>query len=455
MPPLSETRTPTLAQLAEDLATGRTSARALVEDCLARIDAPDGEGARAFIHVDHAGARAAADAQDLLRKAGAAPSPFAGIPLAVKDLFDIAGQTTTAGSRILADAAPAARDAVAVARLRAAGLVVVGRTNMTEFAYSGLGMNPHYGDPRSPFERDIGRVAGGSTSGGAVAVADGMAHAALGSDTGGSCRIPAAFCGITGFKPTARRVPKDGAFPLSSTLDSIGPLARTVACCAILDSLLAGEEPTPPSPRPLSGLRLLVPTTVALVGLDKEVSNTFEEAVALLTRAGVSVICGAVPEFDEIASLNGKGGFAAAESYAVHRTFLETQSAGYDPRVATRIRRGASQDAADYIHLVNARTDLVRRARARLAPYDALLLPTVAILPPRLSDLADDDAYGRANLMALRNASLINMIDGCAISLPVRATGGAPVGLMLAGLEGQDSQLLSIAAGIEAALTPA
>src|SRR4051812_18260304 len=232
---------PTLASLADDLDAGRTSARKLVDTCLAKIADPKGEGQRVFIHVDAEAAIAAAEAMDRLRAANAAPSPYAGIPVSIKDLFDIRGQVTRAGSRALEDSAPAEADAPAVARLRRAGFIVIGRTNMTEFAYSGIGINPHYGTPKGAWQRDVGHVPGGSSSGGAVAVADGMAHGALGTDTGGSCRIPAAWNGIVGFKPTQRRVPLEGAVPLSSSLDSIGPLARTVACCATMDALLAGE----------------------------------------------------------------------------------------------------------------------------------------------------------------------------------------------------------------------
>lgn len=441
----------TLSSLADDLAQGRTTARALVEDCLARIDDPAGEGQRAFLPVDHAAARAAAEAQDGLRKAGAATSPFAGIPIGVKDLFDMAGQVTAAGSKVLADAPPAAADAPVVARLRKAGFVVIGRNTMSEFAFSGLGMNPHTGDPRAPFERETGRVSGGSTSGGAVAVADGMAHAALGTDTGGSCRIPAAFCSIVGFKPTAARVPRDGAFPLSTTLNSIGPLARSVACCAALDAILSGAEPAPLDPRPVAGGRFLVPETVALSDLDPVVADAFEAALSALSKAGAKITRAPFPEFAEVASINAKGGFTAAESYAAHRALLEEKGADYDPRVHVRILRGAQQSAADYIDMINARASLVARASARLAPFDALLMPTVASLPPVIADLlTDDEAYARANLLALRNPTLINMIDGCALSLPIPATGGAPVGLMIAGAPGADRTILSIAAGVEA-----
>ena len=237
--------TPTLATLAADLDSGRTSARKLVDECLAKIADSSGEGARVFIHVDAEAAIEAAEAMDRLREVKAAPSPFAGIPVSIKDLFDIKGQVTRAGSRALEDSAPAEADAPVVARLRRAGFIVIGRTNMTEFAYSGIGINPHFGTPKSAWNRNVGHVPGGSSSGAAVSVADGMAHGALGTDTGGSCRIPAAYNGIVGFKPTQRRVPLDGGVPLSFTLDSFGPLARIVACCAVLDAVLADEASCP------------------------------------------------------------------------------------------------------------------------------------------------------------------------------------------------------------------
>src|SRR6201994_2188766 len=281
--------TPTLATLADDLEAGRTTSRKLVEACIARIADPAGEGQRAFIHVDKDAAIEAAEAMDRLREVKAAPSRYAGIPVSIKDLFDIKGQVTRAGSRALDDSPPADADAPVVARLRRAGFVVIGRTNMTEFAYSGIGINPHYGTPKGAWQRSVGHVPGGSSSGAAVSVLDGMAHGALGTDTGGSCRIPAAYNGIVGFKPTQRRVPLDGAVPLSFTLDSIGPLARTVACCAALDAVLANEPITPLQPRPIRGMRLAVPTTVALDDLDDAVAKTFERALDKLAREGALI----------------------------------------------------------------------------------------------------------------------------------------------------------------------
>src|SRR6476619_5515555 len=441
--------TPTLASLADDLENGRTSARKLVDACLAKIGDKAGEGACTFIHVDAEAAIEAAEAMDRLRRAKAVPSRFAGIPVSIKDLFDIKGQVTRAGSRALDDSAPAQADATAVARLRRAGFVVIGRTNMTEFAYSGIGINPHYGTPKSIWNRRVGHVPGGSSSGAAVSVADGMAHGALGTDTGGSCRIPAAFNGIVGFKPTQRRVPLEGGVPLSSSLDSFGPLARTAQCCAILDAVLADEPEQPVQPRPVKGMRLAVPTTVALDDLDDEVARTFERALETLSRHGASIERIEVPEFHDVGVMNSKGGFADAESFAWHRYLIVSQGDVYDPRVRVRILRGESISAADYIDILNARRSFIARTEQRIAPYDALVLPTTANAPPRIADLADDKAFATQNLRALRNCTLLNMLDGCAISLPAHREGEVPVGLMLAAAGGSDRRIFELAAGME------
>src|SRR5450631_3315413 len=444
--------TPTLATLADDLEGGRTSARKLVDQCLARIADTSGEGIRTFIHVDAEAAIEAAEAMDRLREVNAAPSRYAGIPVSIKDLFDIKGQVTRAGSRALEDSAPAEADASVVARLRRAGFVVIGRTNMTEFAYSGIGINPHFGTPKGAWQRGVGHVPGGSSSGAAVSVVDGMAHGALGTDTGGSCRIPAAFNGIVGFKPTQARVPLKGGVPLSFTLDSFGPLARTVGCCAVLDAVLADEPIVPLQPRPIKGMRLAVPTTVAFDELDDAVTAAFERALATLSRHGALIERIAVPEFLDVGVMNTKGGFAAAESYAWHRYLIASHGDVYDPRVSIRIARGEALSAADYIDLLEARKSLIARATVRLAPYDALVLPTTANTPPRIADLADDKAFTRENLLALLNCTLINMIDGCAISLPCHRDGEVPVGLMLAASGGSDRRIFELAAAMEAAI---
>jgi aspartyl-tRNA(Asn)/glutamyl-tRNA(Gln) amidotransferase subunit A len=444
--------TPTLAALAADLESGRTNARKLVDECLAKISDKAGEGARAFVHVDVEAAIEAAKAMDRLREVRAAPSPFAGIPISIKDLFDIKGQVTRAGSRALDDSAPAEADAPVVSRLRRAGFILIGRTNMTEFAYSGIGINPHYGTPKSSWRRNVGHVPGGSSSGAAVSVVDGMAHGALGSDTGGSCRIPAAYNGIVGFKPTQRRVPIDGGVPLSFTLDSFGPLARTAGCCAILDAILADEPVQPLQPRAIKGARFAVPTTIVLDELDDHVAQSFERTLATLSRLGASIERIEVPEFLDVAIMNSKGGFAAAESYAWHRYLLESHGDIYDPRVSSRIARGEAISAADYIDMLGARKSMIARAETRFAPYDAVVMPTCAIKPPRIDDLADDKAFTKANLLSLRNCTLINMMDGCAISLPCHRAGEAPVGFMLGAAGGSDRRIFELAAGMEAAI---
>lgn len=446
--------TRTLLQLAADLAAGRTHSRTLLEECLARIADSSGEGARVFIKVEAEKAIAAAEYHDRMRHSGAAVSPFAGIPISIKDLFDIRGEVTTAGSTVLRNSAPAPQDAVSVARLRAAGFIPIGRTNMTEFAFSGLGLNPHYGTPLNPHDRGAARIPGGSSSGAAVSVADGMAHGALGTDTGGSCRIPAALCGIVGFKPTARRVPLDGAVPLSESLDSIGPLASSVACCAVLDAVLAGEASFAVTPLPIEGLRLAVPQTVVLDGLDASVAASFERALNTLATAGARITEIALKELAELAQINRKGGFASAEAYAFHRARIATDASSYDPRVLSRILRGKEQGAADYLELQQARADFQRRVGDIVAPYDALLMPTVPIVAPRLSELQADEAYTRINMLVLRNPSIVNFLDGCAISLPCHRAGELPVGLMLTAAHGSDRRLLAIAEAVAPLVAP-
>jgi aspartyl-tRNA(Asn)/glutamyl-tRNA(Gln) amidotransferase subunit A len=323
---------------------------------------------------------------------------------------------------------------------------------MTEFAYSGIGINPHYGTPKSAWQRHVGHVPGGSSSGAAVSIADRMAYGALGTDTGGSCRIPAAYNGIVGYKPTQRRVPLEGGVPLSFTLDSFGPLANSVQCCATLDAVLADEPLPAPQPRPIKGMRLAVPVTVALDELDDAVTQTFERALATLSRAGALIEHIEVPEFLDIGVMNTKGGFAAAESYAWHRYLITSRGDEYDPRVNIRILRGEAISAADYIDLLNARRSLISRIALRLAPYDALVLPTTANTPPKIADLADDKAFTVANSRSLRNCTLINTIDGCAISLPAHREGEVPVGLMLASTGGSDRRIFELAAGMEGAI---
>jgi len=450
----------TLDAAARALASGETSSRALVEASLERALAPAGEGARAFVQIAADEARAAADAYDRLRSAGAHPGPYAGIPIAIKDLFDVAGQQTRAGSRVLAAQPAATADATAVARLRRAGFVLLGRTNMTEFAYSGLGINPHYGTPANPWRRDERRIPGGSSSGAAVATADGMAVFGLGSDTGGSCRIPAALCGIVGFKPTARRVSRQGVVPLSTSLDSIGPLANSVACCAAVDAIIAdadahveaeGDFPAQSTPA-LRGLRAGLVGSYVTDGMDDAVAAAFTRALATLSAAGVSLCEPSLPELHEIPRINSKGGLVGAESYAWHRPLVAQHAALYDPWILQRFEAGKSQSAADYIDVLDARRRIQGVVHPKMRALDVLLAPTVPIVAPRLADLERPEDSTRTNLLLLRNPALVNFLDGCAISIPIHRPGDAPVGLMLIGAPGQDRRLLAIAAQVEAAL---
>jgi len=338
--------------------------------------------------------------------------------------------------------------------LRSAGFIPVGRTNMTEFAFSGIGVNPHYGTPLSPYDRTAARIPGGSSSGAAVSISDGMAFGAIGTDTGGSCRIPAAFCGVAGFKPTAARVPTQGAFPLSTSLDSVGPLAATVECCAILDAVLAGEPITDLEPSPLEAIRLAMPQTMVLDNVERSVAQAFDSALDRLRKSGARVSEIPLRELDELRGINAKGGIVTAEAYAIHRPLIAKAEKTYDPRVLVRILRGREQDAADYIDVLSARADFTRRVRAITFPYDALVLPTVPVVPPRVADVEPDEAYRRINMLVLRNPSIANFIDGCSISIPCHRAGDPPVGLMLFGAHGTDRRILSIAAAIEKVISP-
>ncbi|WP_434641317.1 amidase [Achromobacter piechaudii] len=443
----------TLNDLTLALSEGRTSSVALTELALARAQDAAGEGARVFTKLYAESALAQARASDTLRAAGIVRSAVEGLPISIKDLFDIEGETTMAGS-VAREGEPAAEEnAEVVQRLIAAGAVIIGRTNMTEFAYSGLGINPHYGTPLNPYDRATGRIPGGSSSGAAVSVADGMAVAGIGSDTGGSVRIPAALCGLTGFKPSAWRVSMTGVLPLSANLDSIGPIAASVRCCAELDAILSGDGGPVPEAMSLRGLRLAVPTTLALDAMDKHVADTFAATIAKLKDAGALVDEIAIPEFAELGSINSKGGFTAAEAWAWHRDLIARAGKRYDPRVVSRIMRGQDMSAADYLDLLDAREAWVAAVDHRIAGYDALIMPTTPIVAPAVADLlASDEAYYAANGLILRNPTLINFLDGCALSLPCQAAGTAPVGLMISGSNGADRRILAVGLAVEALL---
>jgi aspartyl-tRNA(Asn)/glutamyl-tRNA(Gln) amidotransferase subunit A len=442
----------TIAGALAALAAGRTTSRALTEAALARAEDKSGEGARVFTKLYRERALAEAEAADRLRRAGVDPAPLAGVPITIKDLFDVAGETTLAGSVVRQGAPPAAHDAVAVRRLRAAGAVIVGRTNMSEFAFSGIGINPHYGTPANAWDRATRRIPGGSSSGAAVSVTDGMGLAAIGTDTGGSVRIPAALNGLVGFKPTARRVPLEGCFPLSPSLDSIGPLARSVADCWRLDAVMAGTAPTPAAPRPAATLTLGVVGRFVTADLDDAVAAGFAAATTRLSKAGARLVDLPLAALEELPKINAKGGLAPPEAWAIHRATLAAREREFDPRVAQRIRMGEGMSAADYIDTLRARADLCARVAAETRAFDAVLCPATAIVAPPIAALEKDDkAFWRANFLMLRNTSAFNFLDRCAWSLPI-PTGGAPVGLMVVGETMADAALAEVAAGIEAAL---
>ena len=416
-----------------------------LEQALSRIADPKGEGARACLSVYADGARAAADAADARRERGSGLGPLDGAIISIKDLFDVAGEATRAGSKILAEeAAPAAADAPVVQRLRRAGGVIVAKTNMSEFAFSGIGANPHFGTPGNPHDRR--RAPGGSSAGAPVAVADGMCEISIGTDTGGSVRIPAALCGLVGFKPSRQRVPTEGAFPLSRTLDSIGPIARSVANCAKADAIMAGEEFVPLEPIALTGLRFGIAEGLPLGGLDDIVSPAFTKAIGRLDDAGVLMSRETLSSLDDMVAVNDRGGVVPPEACAVHRDRLRRRAADVDPNVRVRIERGCGVAEADYADMVRERVRLVGVMDARLKDLDVLVMPTCAIVAPVLADVADAKAFAARNAAVLRNTSIINFFDLCAISLPLSAA--LPVGLMLVARNGHDRRLLRIAAAV-------
>ena len=433
------------------LLSGQTHPRSEIERT---IEAAHSPGCRhAFVQTDFDSARTQAAAADLHRQ------PLAGLAVSIKDLFDVQGQISRAGSRVLAETAPATQDATAVARLRAAGAALIGRTNMTEFAFSGVGINPHYGTPANAAATDVARIPGGSSSGAAVSVAPGAAFIGLGSDTGGSIRIPAALHGIVGFKNTQCLVPLDGTVPLSFTLDTACAMTRSVRDAITAHEILAARRVTR-SAAPLAAYRLAVVSQHMLDGLDRTVARAFERVLATLRHAGARIEEITLP-LDTLASLQANGGLSAAESYAWHRRLLDTQAHAYDPRVRARIERGAAISAADYIDLLQARRSWIHQVEQTLQGFDAVLSPTVPIVAPPLADLAPGDgqdagmdaqrdaSFFSVNSLLLRNPSVVNMLDGCALSLPCHAADELPVGLMLWHAALHDDTVLNLGLLIE------
>lgn len=439
----------TIPMLRERLARGETSHEALIAQSLEGASADSAKHVFTRLYAD--AALAVARHADASRRAGVALPPLAGLPVTVKDLYDVAGETTMAGSVVCEGEPVAAADAVAVARLRTAGAAIVGKTNMTEFAFSGVGINPHHGTPRNPTDAAVARIPGGSSSGAAVSVALGLAVAGLGSDTGGSIRIPAALCGLVGFKSTQSRVPRTGAFELARSLDTVCAMARSVADCLLVDAAIA-DVPLAVRRRPLQGMRFAVPRTVMFDGIEPAVAQAFDRALSVLSAAGAIVVDLPLAELAEIAQINAPGGFSPVEASAVHRARISAQRARFDPRVAARVDLGMSVGAADYIVMQDRRREWIGRMEGAIEGFDALLCPTVPIVAPAIDALATDEAFFKANGLLLRNTFAINFLDGCAFSLPCQREGELPVGLMLSSARGDDAQLGAVALAVEAAL---
>jgi aspartyl-tRNA(Asn)/glutamyl-tRNA(Gln) amidotransferase subunit A len=427
-----------------------TSVRDRLEGILTRLE-ERAEEERVFLRVYDEAARIAADAADARRRAGLSLGPLDGMIVSIKDLFDVAGETTTAGSIALRDAPPAVKDATVVSRLRQAGAVIIGKTNMVEFAFSGLGLNPHFGTPGSAADPD--RIPGGSSSGAGVSVAEGTSDISIGSDTGGSVRIPAALNGVVGFKPTARRVSLDGVFPLAPSLDSVGPLGRTVQDCAFADAVMAGEEPEALRPFPLSGLRIGVPRGRLFDEQEEMVGDAFEASLERLARAGARIVDHRIEDLlAAMAETTVHASIASIEAAEIHADWLDTKADLIDPRVRWWIARSGKVPAPTYIRMIRRRRELAAAMHERLAAVDVLALPTTTISAPLTAPLLTDDKhYNRMDWLVLRNTMFGNQFDLTGISLPIPGC-LRPVGFMLVARNGQDRQLLDIAASVESAL---
>jgi aspartyl-tRNA(Asn)/glutamyl-tRNA(Gln) amidotransferase subunit A len=425
-----------------------TTSRDRTEAALARITDPAGEGKRSCLTVYADAACGAADAADARAKSGKSLGPLDGAVITIKDLFDVAGEVTRAGSAMLAKRGKkATADAPAIKRLRDAGAVIVAKTNMTEFAFSGVGANPHFGTPGNPADRK--RIPGGSSCGGAVACADGIGEIAIGTDTGGSTRIPAALCGIVGYKPTAKRIPRDGAYPLSFALDSIGPMARSVADCHRTDAVLAADAFEPLQAAELSAARIGLVQGMVLQNVDSIVGPAYEKALAKLKGAKRSDV---TLDLSIMLAVNDRGGIAPPEAYAINRTLLHEDGDGVDPFVRARIMRAAAMTAADYIQNMRDRETGIARMHAVFDNVDVLALPTTPIVAPTMEEVASADGFAARNALLLRNTSIGNFFDLCAISLPMRLGNSLPCGLMLFARHGNDRKLFQVAAAVEKAL---
>ncbi|MDX0564300.1 amidase [Sinorhizobium medicae] len=403
---------------------------------------------RAFVKLYPETARAEADAADRRRREKRSLGLLDGRIVSVKDLFDIAGEPTLAGSIIRRAAPSATADAAIVRRLRAAGAVIIGKTHMTEFAFTAVGLNPHYPVPGNATDRSL--IPGGSSSGAAVSAAEGTSEIAIGSDSGGSVRIPAALQGLVGFKPTARRIPLEGAFPLSPSLDSIGPLARTVADCAAADAIMAGETPRPLEPVPLAGMKLGMPKGALLEGLATEIAAAFERSLQALSRAGAKLAeCGIDDLLTRFAEATAIGSLAGLEASRVHADWLRDENAPVDIRLKFPLRRRLAIPDSAIHDLLRTRQGLMRAMDERLRPFDFILMPATPIPAVSIASVEEDRAeYRRVEDLLLRNAQVANQFDLTAITLPMPGM-SLPAGLMLMGRNGTDGALLRLAASVE------
>ena len=439
----------TAAATGAALRDGRLDPVELVQSCLARIAAAD--PAIFTVTLPERALAEARAARERLR-AGLALGPLDGVPVAWKDLFDLSGRVTTAGSAVLRGDAPASADAALVAAAARAGMVTLGCLNMTEFAYSGIGLNPHYGTPGNA--RDPARIPGGSSSGAGVTVAEGTSAISIGSDTGGSIRIPAALNGVVGFKPTMKRIAMGGVFPLSPSLDSIGPLARTVAECADADAVLAGEAPQALPRLALSGLKIGVPRGHLLSGTEPDVEKAFEAALDLLRRNGATVAD--VDLEDLLARMREAtrpASIASIEATEIHADWLLRKAAGVDPRVSGALLECMAVPAWAYLRLMRRRGELARAMDEAARPFDMLALPTVPVVAPLMEPLVHSDTlFNAADTILLRNPEVVNQFDMTAISLPMPDM-ALPAGLMLVARHGHDRRLLEMAAAVEAAFS--
>lgn len=440
-----------IAQLSVLLQSGALDPVVLTEEVLDGI--ANHRDQSIFISLVPERARAEArSARDRIR-AGRSRGLLDGIPVAWKDLFDLEGLATTAGSVVLADAEAAARDADVVAALAAAGMVAIGRTNMSEFAFSGLGINPHYGTPLNPHSSDGPRLPGGSSSGAGVAVTAGLVPVAMGTDTGGSIRIPAAFNGVVGYKATRGRYPMGGVFPLAGSLDSLGPLTRTVQDAVWIDAAMRRQTAPSVKGGSVDGLQLIVPETIVFDGIEPEVADAFEAALDRLGKAGASITRRAFPLFAELFELMARlGPLVTAEAFALHRDRLFSEAAArMDPRVVARCKLGEKTAMADYIAILDARKRMIAELAGQVPPGAILVAPTLPHVAPLTAPLeADMDAFVAMNGRTLRNTLIGNFFDWCGVSIPCgTGAAGMPVGLLLSGLPHTDDHLLGAALAAE------